>query len=77
MDFKVMPKSYKGHKFISCTIDEVTNYLFTLPIYQSRLEEIGDTLIENLTPKYCVPDYIIMDQTVHSCQHSRTTYLKS
>ena len=33
MDLKVMPKSYKGHKFILCTIDEVMNYLKTLPIY--------------------------------------------
>ena len=25
-------------------------------------EEIGDALIENVIAKYCVPDYIIMDQ---------------
>ena len=41
MDLKVIPKSYKGHKFILCIIDEVTNYLVTTPIYQSRSEEIG------------------------------------
>ena len=32
MDLKVMPRSYKGHKFILCIIDEVTNYLITTPI---------------------------------------------
>ena len=51
-----MPKSHKGHKFVLCIIDEVTNYLITVLIYQSRSEEIGDALIENIL------DYIIMDQ---------------
>ena len=36
MDLKVMPKSHKGHKFILCIIDEVTNYLITVPKYHSR-----------------------------------------
>ena len=52
---------YKDYKYILCIIDEVTNYLITVPIHQSRLEEIGDALIENVISKYCVPDYIIMD----------------
>ena len=62
MDLKVMPRLYKGHKFILCIIDEVMNYLITVPIHQSRSEEIGDVLIENVISKYCVPNYIIMDQ---------------
>ena len=33
-----------------------------MPIYQSKAEEIGDTLIEHIVTKYCVPDCIIMDQ---------------
>ena len=37
-----MPRSHKGHKFILCTIDGVTNYLITVPIYQGRSEEIGE-----------------------------------
>ena len=57
-----MPQSNKGHKFILCIIDEVTNYLITVPVYQSRVEEIGDTLIEHTVRKYCIPDCIIMDQ---------------
>ena len=61
-DLKVMPKSYKGHKFILCIIDELTNYLLTVPMHQSRLEDIGDALIENVISKYCVPNYITMDQ---------------
>ena len=38
------------------------NYFITVPIHQSGLEEIGDSLIENVVSKYCVPNYIIMDQ---------------
>ena len=62
MDLKVMPRSYKGYKYILCIVDEITNYLITVPIHQSRSEETGDALIENVISKYCVPDYIIMDQ---------------
>ena len=38
MDLKVMPRSHKGHKFILCIIDEVTNYLITVPIYPAKPE---------------------------------------
>ena len=57
-----MPKSYKGHKYILCIIDEVKNYLIMVQIHQSRSEEIGGALIENVISKYCVHDYIIKDQ---------------
>ena len=57
-----MPRSYKVHRYILYIMYEVTNYLITVPIHQSRLEEIGNALIENVISKYCVPDYIIMDQ---------------
>ena len=60
MDLKVMPRSYKLHKFILGIIDEVTNYLITVLIHQSRSEEISDALIENIISKYCVPNFIIM-----------------
>ena len=33
MDLKVMPRSQKGHNFILCIIDEMINYLITVPIY--------------------------------------------
>ena len=47
----------------SCVIiDKVTNYLITVPIFQARSEEIGEALIENVITKYCIPDYIIMNQ---------------
>ena len=42
MDLKVMPRSQKGHKFILCIIDEMTNYLITVPIYCSRSEEVKE-----------------------------------
>ena len=57
-----MPKSYRGHKFILCVIDEMTNYLITMPIYQARSEEIGDSLIDNVISKFGIPEYLIMDQ---------------
>ena len=62
MDLKVMPRSQKGHKFILCVIDEVTNYLITVPIYHAKSEEVGEALIENVISKYYTPDCIIMDQ---------------
>ena len=57
-----MPRSSKGHKFILCIIDEVTNYLVTVPMYQSTAEEVGEALIEHIITKYCIPSCIIMDQ---------------
>ena len=62
MDLKVMPRSSKGYKFILCIIDEVTNYLITVPMYQSKAKEVGEALIEHVITKYCIPDCIIMDQ---------------
>ena len=62
MDLKVMSKSHIGHGFILCVIDEVTNYLITVPIYHTRSEEIGYALIDNVISKYGIPEYILMDQ---------------
>ena len=62
MDLKVMPRSGKEHKFILCIIDEVTNYLIMVPIYQSKVEEVGEALIEHAITKYCIPDCIMLDQ---------------
>ena len=61
MDLKLMPRSQKGHKFILCIMDEVTNYLITVPIFHAKSEEVGEALIENVITKYCIPDCIIMD----------------
>ena len=62
MDLKVMPRSSKGHKFILCIKDKVTNYLMTVPMYQSKVNKVGEALIEHVITKYCIPDCIIMDQ---------------
>ena len=62
IDLKVMPRSHKGHRYILCIIDEVTNFLITVPIFQARSEEIGEALIENIITKYYIPEYIIMKQ---------------
>ena len=67
MDLKVMPRSQKGHKFILCVIDEVTNYLITVPIYHAKSEEVGEALIENIIAKYCVPTALSWIKIVHSC----------
>ena len=69
-----MPRSHKGHKYILCLIDEVTNYLIMVPIFQARSEEIGEALIENVITKYCIPKYIIMDQD-SAFMSSLMTYL--
>ena len=74
MDLKLMPRSHKGHKFILCIIDEVTNYLITVPIYQARSEEIGEVLIDTVITKYCIPAYIIIDQD-SAFMSSLMTYL--
>ena len=62
MDLKVMPRSQKGHQYILCMIDEMTNYLITAPLYQARSEEVGEALIENVISKFGTPDYMMMDQ---------------
>ena len=62
IDLKVMPKTYRGHKFILCVIDEMTNYFIAMPIYHARSEKIGDALIDNVISKYGIPEYLIMDQ---------------
>ena len=74
MDLKVMPRLHKGHRYILCIIDEVMNYLVTVPIFQARSEEIGEALIENVITKYCIPEYIIMDQD-SAFMSSLMTYL--
>ena len=74
MDLKVMPRSQKGHRYILCIIDEVTNFLVIVPIFQARSEEIGEALIENVITKYCIPEYIIMDQD-SAFMSSLMTYL--
>ena len=62
IDLKLMPRSQKGPKFVLCIIDEMTNYLITVPIYHSTSEEIGEALIEHVISKFCAPNCIIMDQ---------------
>ena len=57
-----MPKLHKGHGFILCVIDEMTNYLIAVPIYHTRSEEVGHALIYNVISKYGIPEYMIMDQ---------------
>ena len=74
IDLKVMPRSHKGHKYILCITDEVTNYLITVPIFQVKSEEIAEALIENVITKYCIPEYIIMDQD-SAFMSSLMTYL--
>ena len=48
MDLKVMPRSQKGHKYVLCVIDEVTNILITVSIFQARSEEVGEALLEHV-----------------------------
>ena len=43
LDLKVNLRSYKGHTFILCIIDEVTNYLITVPLHQAKSEDRRST----------------------------------
>ena len=61
MDLKMMPRLQKGHQFILCIIDNMTNYHITTPLYQARSEEVGEALIENVISKFGTPDYMMMD----------------
>ena len=36
MDLKVMPKSYKGDRYILCVIDKVTNYIIAAPVKEAK-----------------------------------------
>ena len=40
IDLKVMPRSSRGHRYILCVIDEVTNHMITTPIKHSISEEV-------------------------------------
>ena len=62
MDMKMMAKLQKGHQYILCVIDEMTNYLITAPLYQARSEEVGEALIEHVVSKIGIPYYMMMDQ---------------
>ena len=62
MDLKVMPRSYKGYKFILVVINEIINFMVTISIYQSRSEEKGDALKEHVFSKYSILELMIMHQ---------------
>ena len=62
IDLEVMLGSYKGHKFILVFINEVANFMETIPIHQLRSQEMDDALIEFLFSKYSIPECMIMDQ---------------
>ena len=74
MDLKVVPRSYIGHRYILCIIDEVTNFLVTVPIFKAKSEEVGEAPLEHVITKYCIPEYIIMDQD-SAYMSSLMTYL--
>ena len=41
MDIKIMPRLHRGHKYILCIIDEVTNYLITVPYFKLNQKKWG------------------------------------
>ena len=70
MDLKVMPRSHKGHRYILCIIDEVTNVLVTISIFSSKIRrsrrgtlrtcrnQILHTRIYNNGPRQCIHVFI-------------------
>ena len=69
-----MPRLHKGHRYILCIIDDITNFLVTVPIFQAKSEEVGEALLGHVITKYCIPEYIIMDQD-SAFMSSLMTYL--
>ena len=74
MDLKVMPKSHKDTDIFCVLLMKSQMFLITVPIFQARSEEIGEALIENVITKFCIPEYIIMDQD-SAFMSSLMTYL--
>ena len=74
MDFKMMPSSYNRYKLIFVVIDEATDFMVTITIYQYRSDEKGDALIEYVFSKYSIPEYMIMGQDC-AFMSKLTTYL--
>ena len=62
MDLKVMPRSQKGHQYILCIIDKVTNYLVIAPLYQENsrkvsIKYVGPLIIYKITDPH---NYLLM-----------------
>ena len=57
MDLKMMPRSHRGFNFIFVVTEKVT-----IPIDQSRSEEMDDTLMEHVFCKCNIPECMVMDQ---------------
>ena len=68
MDLNAIPRPHKVQKFILVMMDEVTNFVVTIPFYKSRSKEIRDTLIAHLFSNNSTREYMIMvqDSTVMS-----------
>ena len=74
MNLKVMPRLYKGHRYILCIIGEVSNFLVTVPIFSSKIRRGRRNTLRTCHNKYCIPEYIIMDQD-SAFMSSLMTYL--
>ena len=61
-------------RYILCIIDEVTNFGVTVLIFHAKSEEVGEALLEHVITKYCILEYIIMDQD-SAFMSSLRTYL--
>ena len=48
MDVKIMPRLHQGHGYILCIIDEVTNFLVTVPIFQAKSELLQHVITKKL-----------------------------
>ena len=64
-----MPRSYKGHKFILCIIDQVTNYLITVPIYQAKFVMDQDSAFMSSLMTYLLNKFNIKIRTVAPYNH--------
>ena len=79
-DIKYMYRVSAGHIFILMVVDEVKNYLVTIPLLKGTFYEIGEALINNVFCKHGPPHYLIFDQdqtflsSVMQCVYRRLRY---
>lgn len=57
-----LPQTYKGNKYLLTAQDELTKFLFAIPLPNQTAEEIAKALTENVLLVYGSPDSILSDQ---------------
>lgn len=57
-----LPQTYRGNKYLLTAQDELTKFLFAIPLPNQTAEEIAKALTDNILLVYGGPDSILSDQ---------------